>query len=340
MSRPAVLGCLLLAACEPVLLVAETDEANRTGTQQTASQQAPDAGDPSARDADPNDEPSASGSAGPAEPADGSDGDTPKAQLTVKSIDCGSCFDLVAVGEGGAPPYRYEWDDGSTLGNRRVCVGSSALRVWVVVEDANGVRSDPHVANLQTDAGDAGACAPSVRQSQMCLINPSFEGTPALNTGSVFDAMPWSPCFDPSSGTTSNTPDVANNALDWTTTIAPMPRDGSTYLALGTAEQASQQLCEALTARSTSFLQLDAMRLDLGGPDMFLQVWGGISSNCSQRQLLWVSPALTTSWQTYCVTLEPREYMDQLTLRAETPMQGLVASFLVVDNLVPVDACP
>jgi hypothetical protein len=281
----------------------------------------------------------ASGSAGSPQPSAAGD-DLLDVTLTVRSVDCGSCFDLVASPKSGVPPYSYEWEDGSNSPSRRVCVGAIELEVWVVVEDGSGARSVVHSALLQTETGDVSGCAPSARQAQMCLDNPSFEGTAALNTGMNFDAMPWSACFDPASETVSNTPDIASNELDWTAVVAPLPRNGMTYLALATAEQASQALCEPLGPRSTTKLTLDAMRLDLGGTDMFLQIWGGVSSNCSQRQLLWVSPALSTSWETHCVTLEPREYMDQITLRAETPMPTLAASFLVVDNLQPVDECP
>ena len=346
MSRPAALGCLLLAACEPVLLVADRDEPRGAGAQVAPSTNAADGGggSPGRVDASAAPQSSASGSAAPipSAPRDSEDSDYPlEVQLTVKAVDCGSCFDLSASPKGGSPPFLYEWDDGSNSPNRRVCVGSIDLNVWVIVEDGTGARSNAHSALLQTDNGDVSPCGPSTHPSQMCLMNPSFEGTAALNTGMMFDAAPWSACFDSSTDTVSNTPDVASNGLDWTTMVAPLPVDGDTYLALSTAEQASQQICEPLTARSTTKLRLDAMRLDLGGGEMFLQIWGGVSSNCSQRQLLWVSPALsTTTWQTYCATLEPREYMDFITLRAETPMPTLAASFMLVDNLLPVDECP
>jgi hypothetical protein len=42
----------------------------------------------------------------------------------------------------------------------------------------------------------------------------------------------------------------------------------------------------------------------------------------------------------YCVTIEPGEYMDQISLRADTPTPTLAVNYLAVDNLIPVDACP
>jgi len=342
MSWPAALACLLLAACEPVLLVADTDGprgARGAGTQVAPDITAADGGRGSTPDVDASEQ-ITTGAAGALPSPSAAPDERLEVQLTVRAIDCGSCFDLAASPKGGVAPFTYEWDDGSNSPNRRVCVGSIDLNVWVVVQDATGARSNAHSALLQTDNGNVSPCGPSTHQSQMCLMNPSFEGTPALNTGGAFDAAPWSACVDTSAGAVSNTPDVASMGLDWTTVVAPAPVDGETYLALGTSEQASQELCEPLTARSTTKLRLDAMRLDLGGAAMFLQIWGGVSSNCSQRQLLWVSPALNTTWDTYCVTLEPREYMDLITLRAETPMPTLAASFMVIDNLLPVDDCP
>lgn len=341
MSRPVVLGCLLLAACDPVLLVADSDKPRGAGAQQAPGLRSEDSAaagalEPDAGPASPTD----SGTAEAAPSASDASDESLEVQLTVKAVDCGSCFDLAASPKGGVPPFRYEWDDGSNSPNRRVCVGSIDLSVWVVVQDATGARSNAHSALLQTDNGDVSPCGPSTRPSQMCLTNPSFEGTPAINTGGNFDASPWSTCIDAAADPVPNTPDIASNGLDWTAVVAPLPRDGETYLALNTSEQASQELCEPLTARSTTKLRLDAMRLDLGGAAMFLQIWGGLASSCSQRQLLWVSPALNTSWETYCVTLEPREYMDLLTLRAQTPMPTLAASFMLVDNLLPVDECP
>jgi hypothetical protein len=124
------------------------------------------------------------------------------------------------------------------------------------------------------------------------------------------------------------------------TGIAPAPTDGMTYVAMSTGEQVSQKLCQSLTAANKASVKLDVVRMDIGNADMFLQIWGGSAADCSSRQLLWVSPALNTMWTTYCVTLAPGEFMDMLTLRADTPVPGLVVSYLAVDNLQPVDACP
>jgi hypothetical protein len=177
----------------------------------------------------------------------------------------------------------------------------------------------------------------------MCLMNLSFEGMPAINTGSSFDATPWSSCTDPVAANSGvvNTPDIANESLEPMIGIAPAPKDGVTYLALSAGEQASQTLCEPLAAGAQTSLRLDAMRMDLGTTDMlFLQIWGGSSVDCSQRQLLWTSPALDTTWTNYCVTLQPGESMDQFTLRGMVMEPQFVVNYLTVDNIVPVSSCP
>jgi hypothetical protein len=344
MSRPLVLVCLLLAACEPVLLAA--DEGKGTGGHEAQSSARVDAGSaPSLLEPDAD----ASGASVDAMGAAGaSPGQTdpaaPEVQLSLKSVDCGSCYDLVANGTGGVEPYRYEWDNGARTPTRRVCVSSAdQSTIWVVVEDSTGARSNAYVTHLQANADDAAACSDINASSvPMCLENGSFEGTAAINTGGTIDAMPWMMCTaaaDPNNG--NNTPDIANATLDVTMSgVAPQPTDGATYLAMTSGEQASQKLCQSLNAGDKTYLKLDARLIQLGGTDMFLQIFGGTSADCSSRQLLWVSPALTNVWTSFCVPVQPGEFMDQITLRADQPMANLVINVLAVDNLQPVDSCP
>lgn len=343
MSRPLVLGCLLLAACEPVLLA--TDEGKGIGGHEAQTTARADAGAmPSTVEADADAADIAVGQMGAAGAASGqTDATAPEVQLSLKSVDCGSCYDLIASGTGGAEPYRYEWDNGARTQTRRVCVTSDEQSIWVVVEDSTGARSNAYVTHLQANADDAAACSDVTASSApMCLTNGSFEGTAAINTGSAFDADPWKMCTgtaDANNG--NNTPDIANATLDITMSgVAPQPTDGATYLAMTNGEQASQKLCQALNAGDKTYLKLDARLIQLGGTDMFLQIFGGTSADCASRQLLWVSPALTSDWASYCVPVQPGEFMDQITLRADQPMANLVINVLAVDNLQPVDSCP
>jgi hypothetical protein len=86
-------------------------------------------------------------------------------------------------------------------------------------------------------------------------------------------------------------------------------------------------------------VKFDVMRMNIGMAGMFLQIWGGSSLDCSQREVLWASPALSTNWTTFCVPLHPNEFMDLITLRAES-RPDIVINYLAVDNLEAVDACP
>jgi hypothetical protein len=275
--------------------------------------------------------------------------EAPTLQLAVKAVDCGSCFELSVSASGGAAPYRYEWDDGSRSQNRRVCVEPAGRNIWVVVEDAAAVRSRAYATHLEAEATNAVGCGSIVVSKPLiCLTNPSFEGTAAFNDGQAFDAVPWSQCTDPSKmdASTSNTPDIANESVQPQIGVAPVPTQGNTYLALGVGEQASQALCEPINANAERSLKLDLTRVPLpvGVSDetegVQLEIWGGLAADCSQRQLLWVSPTLESTWRSRCVTLRPTEYMDQITLRAKTSMPNLTLNYLAVDNLVPVAACP
>lgn len=337
MSRPAVLACLFLAACEPVLLVAD-EGGGGVGSGQTPVTREGDAGANAPElDADAaSDSMQATGSA-PSAPAS-SDPATPEILLSVKAVDCGSCFDIVASGKGGVGPYEYAWEDGSRGQSHRVCAGTSQTEVWVIATDSAGTRSNARVTHLESDA-DATECPANTPSVKMCLGNLSFEGTAAINTGQNFDALPWTACTNPAEGDATNTPDIANDSLDPMTGTAPMPTEGLTYLTMSSGEQASQQLCEPLVAGTKTSLQFDAMRMNIGMADVFLQIWGGSSSDCSQRQVLWASPPLSTTWTTYCVQLHPSERMDLITLRAES-RPDIVINYLAVDNLVAGDGCP
>lgn len=331
------LAVAALAACDPVLLTAGNDRPPGD----VVPLSPPSAATSETFAGHSADNSVSIGSGGSVASASGV-GSTLSVDLAIKSVDCGKCFVLTARALGGMPPYRYEWDDGSTSESRHVCVTAGETAVSVLATDSADSRSSLSSTNLQTDAEAADLCTETQAPTTLCLQNPSFEGAAAINTSQVFDATPWSGCTDAATSGVANTPDIASNTLDPVLGIAPAPTDGLTYLALIATEQASQQLCAAVPAGSPTSLRLDAMSFDLGGPEVFLQVWGGESSRCSRRQLLWTSPPLQTTWQSYCLTLEPSEPFDQITLRAEAQVSAamITTTYLAVDNIVPVAACP
>jgi hypothetical protein len=176
---------------------------------------------------------------------------------------------------------------------------------------------------------------------RLCLENPSFEGAPVdFAQPGAFDAPPWSACTNPVG---TNMPLIGNDAVSVTSSVPP-PTHGVTYLALGEGYQVSQELCSELSGAAVVHLQLDLARIDFGGipqsEQVFLEIWGGLSVNCSQRELLWASPALQAGWQPYCATLQPTEFMTQLTLRGNADMTSASPAYVIVDNLQPVDSCP
>jgi len=72
----------------------------------------------------------------------------------------------------------------------------------------------------------------------------------------------------------------------------------------------------------------------------FVEIWGGLAATCSQEQRLWASEPLPLTWQTYCAKLHPLQYTDQITLSAKTDGSLPTVTYLLVDNLVPVESCP
>jgi hypothetical protein len=334
-----VVLCLMLSSCGPVRL---GDEAL---SQDVSSARDGSIHDASARDAGRNSD------AAPIDPVMTADaGPVPSVVVRVESLDCGRCFELYAQGAGGRPPYEFEWEDGSLRAERLVCVDGAVARLAVVARDASASRSAPQVIQLQ-GPDDADCPQPMIApepppRSKLCLQNLSFEGTPAANFGQdqAFDAVPWSACTSPPGGT--NTPDVGNETVAQTLGSIPKATDGLTYVALGEGEQVSQAFCSPLSDDGPVSLQLDLTRINVGAglvpetEQVFLEVWGGLSVDCSQRELLWASEALKVGWKTYCITLRPRAFMTQLTLRANADMTQPTPAYLLVDNLKPVDACP
>lgn len=286
-----------------------------------------------------------SGGTASAEPDAGA---APAVVVRIKSLDCGQCFELQAEGSSGQPPYRFEWEDGSPLAQRNVCVEDVAVELSVVALDAADARSAPHTVRLE-GSGDAGCPEPAQPADAgpaptLCLDNPSFEGTPAADFGldPVFDAEPWSVCTNPMR---TNMARIGNDTTSVTGSVPP-PRDGVTYLALGEGDQVSQELCDEVPRGVPLHLQLDLSRIDLGGASVpqteqvFLEIWGGLAVDCSQRELLWTSPALEAGWQSFCVALQPSSFMTQLTLRGNADMTLPSPAYLLVDNLQSVEACP
>ncbi len=267
----------------------------------------------------------------------------------ITSLDCGRCFELEAVASGGRPPYAFEWEDGTQNAMRRVCLQGAEVVLSVLARDAAALRSAAQSVRLQ-GAADAD-CEPAQLPAEpkppakICLMNLSLEGTPAANFGQeqAFDAEPWSTCTNPPE---TNTPDIGNADVVQTLGPIPDPTEGRTFLALGEGEQVSQALCEEFPGDATVSLEMDLTRLNIGAgivpetEQVFLEIWGGLSVNCSRLEWLWLSPALEPKWERYCITLRPKQYLTQITLRARADQTLSTPAYLAVDNLKVVDACP
>lgn len=329
--------CLLLSSCGPVLL----GEEERMRDAGAASE---DEGAATGNGAAPVAGAGAPGSVGTGTASPVAE---PVVVVRIQPVEC-ACFDLRAEVIGGVPPYDLEWGDGSHGPMRRVCVEGGNVAVAVVVAlDAAGTRSAPQSVRL-VPATDA-SCSQEPpgdepTGAELCLQNPSFEGTPAptVSMGQPFDAPPWTACTNPEM---PNLPQIGNTNQSATISVPP-PTDGVTYVAIGEGQQVSQELCRELEADETVHLQLDIARIDISAgaaslsEQVFLQIWGGLATDCSLHERLWASPSLQLGWQSFCVTLQPSVLTTQLTLRTATDMSELSLGYLLVDNLRPVDACP
>jgi hypothetical protein len=272
--------------------------------------------------------------------------ETPLAVVTVNWLtDCADCAQLQVEGIGGEPPYEVEWGDGESGAARRVCGDELARPLAVVVTDALGARSVPHLTRLAISDASCPVDAGALVGPRICLQNPSFEGTPGFNSGvpTMFDAAPWSVCTNPS---VSNTPEIANETVGQAI-VSPVPlaTHGKTWLGLAEKEQVSQALCRGVSGGTSLSFRIDLSRIYVGAnvvPDteaVFLEIWGGTAADCSARELLWASPKLDTVWNTYCVTVRPKEYFDNLVLRSRSDESLPSTTYLIADNIVPVESC-
>jgi hypothetical protein len=58
------------------------------------------------------------------------------------------------------------------------------------------------------------------------------------------------------------------------------------------------------------------------------------SVSCGEDQLLWTSPTLSLTWQTYCATFTAAADYGYIKLEPADPETGVL-----VDNIVPVATC-
>jgi hypothetical protein len=273
--------------------------------------------------------------------------------LSVVTLGCPrECVDVTAVASGGQTPFAYRWDDGSTEASRRLCPTQSAqFKVTATEASAAGVEfpAPPRsaVATLVVDVSacqDAGDDAgPPPKSGSLCFENGSFEGTPSAalvwtaSPSGLFDAKPWEDCDSSSPDSSRSTPDIFDQASDLN---VPAPSDGKTYLHFGAFSQmrelVTQHLCSPLRAGVLYKLRLDLATQPDYDPGQ-LEIYGS-AGDCERGELLWTSEILASGWQTYCVTLAPKNDADYLTLSPIGPQQS--GAFVLVDHLVAVDGCP
>jgi hypothetical protein len=272
-------------------------------------------------------------------------------RITIVTLSCDAeCAQIEAVASGGNPPYAFAWDDGSTEPVRRVCPeASGALSVSAT---DTGIESDEFVYEVHTartvvtarvvDCSDAG-----VDGGALCLDNPSIEGTPGLPLLSVFDAAPWDACVATGAGHVY----AGNDALNGGNVMLLPAQDGLTYgvvsqdSGFGGRGTLAQGLCAPIEAGAQVSFLVDLARAPKTGTvdaeQAVLEVRGG-AAPCAEQESLWLSAPLDDAWTTHCVTLRPGARVESLafTLYGDGGELFTGLASVMIDHIVPVDACP
>jgi hypothetical protein len=294
----------------------------------------------------------------------GLDAHIEEGQVAVKliTLSCvGSCATVEAVGTGGHPPYTYRWEDGSTDPVRQVCpAADSSYSVNVTDTGVTGeVPTAAQTAHASVIAEvltcpDASAPLPEGDACSDAIQNPSFEGTPQTTNITPWDAPAWQKCGGSPAEITgaSSSPEgpfVMSAILapsDGQTDLWIQPSAGVLFPGPGGAGQA---LCSPIPSGGSLSFRIDAQMVpvsDAGPPTQNFEIYGGNTACCdaagcgsAASPLLFTSPALTTGWATYCVTLAPSQSTGSLTFTSAGVATNATAH-VVLDHIVPVTSCP
>ncbi len=169
-------------------------------------------------------------------------------------------------------------------------------------------------------------------KAQLTVINPSFEGTPAMHV----TPAPWHTCMEDES------PDTQPGI--WSITMPPT--NGSTYVGFvdtdifSYQEGCSQQLSAPMTAGGNWHFTIDVTRENSndGGitdGDIELLIYAGWNE-CGQSQLLYSTGNVPyMSWFTYDVTFIPNANYTHIFLQSHLLTGDY--PYLLVDNMSPIE---
>lgn len=206
----------------------------------------------------------------------------------------------------------------------------------------------------------------SVQPQSLCLHNPSLDGIPnsgPIVPGTWWAAEAWDLCWnepedflDPSKAAAQI---CAVTVINDATTIDPQdgtgaragvlppPTHGVGYLHFDNLrdlpERTSQTMCGDLRAGVTYNFAIDlASRAGQTHEGMVLgqgvlELYGSNTTCGHTGEPLWRSPPLTAEWQTYCVSITPKQRASVLTL--QMPSKDRPRSAILVDNIRLLDSC-
>jgi hypothetical protein len=101
-------------------------------------------------------------------------------------------------------------------------------------------------------------------------------------------------------------------------------------------ETVGEPLCTPMIAGKQYSFRIDLSYQGLieGSTPGRLEVWASQTS-CGEDQLLWTSPVVPHTWQTFCATFTPQQAFTYLQLKPAD-----VGGGVLVDHIVPVAQCP
>lgn len=118
-------------------------------------------------------------------------------RVEVITVGCaGTCADVVAIAKNGEPPYTFEWEDGTTAPNRRLCPSANADYSVTVTDKGvqrGELRRPPQTAHALVTANvfdcspiDAGAGVPDAGPPPACESGDTVKGDPVGGTTTYF----------------------------------------------------------------------------------------------------------------------------------------------------------
>ncbi len=267
----------------------------------------------------------------------------PKLTATGDEICIGEAGQLTATATEFTGIVTYNWSPTNGLDDpispNPVVNGVDETRTYIVtITDDNGTASD----TVELIVKDCSNPCGGGDSTSICVVNPSFEGTP----GMVTNPDDWGACGDIVSG--NNSIDVLPNAGYQFVLGKPAPQasDGNTYVGMFVGDEGSgpyyegttQLMCAPLEQGKSYCFDIDIMGLipdDLAQDGVFeIAIYGG-TNECGEEQEFFRTPQITATetWNTYSICFDAIADYTHISFRPF--LVSGVKAYVGLDNIVP-----